>query len=367
MSLRDNEQNIIPEPQAISRRSALRKIAFGVGGLTFANVLAACSASLNFGDSSKSGLTADEIKKLATEAGKAGAQDIAVNLKQQGDDIPKGPPPKGPEPAPTAAKGAEPAATPATSQVSTKFCADTESLPLGKEVAVGLVAATGIPDRIDAGPVEVADGSKFKFRNPLWRSIFAEPGGLWSEPGDEDIKAARRASNGAIQTFNPMQQEVVGTHEYCWNLAQGGFNVFTSDRLSLEIERTGIRIDLKQVDPARHIHYMAIRGFYPDPVNKEDRNRQVHLFGFKSGFVQALRMEPLPSNQNVAFLSEGQLFQFIETMVGGKESSRTNCGSADCTNATITLLDVNTKALRVIRNVTAVNNNGELAFTNWEK
>ena len=228
---------------------------------------------------------------------------------------------------------------------------------------------TGFPENVDRSTVDVARGV---FRNTIGlgsEMVLAEPGAL-HVGSDFESDATRQnpyganpdgwgtmySSNGHIDAFSPVNQEVITSEEpFYWNLPEGGFVFFSGGRGTIEIgfwDENGEWVSERSLNlEAREGHnwHVIIRGLYPDGEQNSDRNRTLRITGVVPGHAIVESYDggfnsESGQSENDAFLSEEDYLQRAQT----SHSAGTNCGAEGCSDLTLVAADHNTGALATL-------------------
>jgi len=217
---------------------------------------------------------------------------------------------------------------------------------------VDKIKLSGIPESVDSSVVDVAKGV-FKNETGVAPHIYAEPGALHVGPdfgytGSKNPYGinnkgweAMYESDGAIQPFSPVTQEVIRwPGEAHQNVPEGGFVFFTGGQMKVEIENIIVEMPY---EPG-HNYFFVARGIYPDGKQDSDLNKTAKITNYKPGHLQ-VRMYPSALKTNLAFISEKQFLQEAVT----SHITGTNCGAEGASKLTLVAVDINTGATQIWR------------------
>jgi len=232
-------------------------------------------------------------------------------------------------------------------------------LALGREAEA---RAKGPSFKIDGTPtspngnVELAleeNGFKSTLGEPF-NSTFAELGGLWVGP--EFPQEQIDGSGGAIERINPLNQIALVSKDASISVPEGGWAHFASQAMKVEID--GVTIDVDAGENGITLGY--VRGLYKDGKSPEDRNGTAKISGYTPGHAMAMTKDA--GENGVAFLSEEQFLQVMETSVGDSQ----NCGAEGCRSVVQWSYDRNTQAFYAVK-ITTENGQQttELIDSNW--
>lgn len=230
------------------------------------------------------------------------------------------------------------------------------------EKITDLVSTAGIPKNIDGSTVDVARAG---FENELGLGTegwFAEPGKLLVGPnfGFQDktpaeIQEMVDNSNGAIEYLNPLNQDAFENEGPSYfNLPGGGFILSTAAKMTVRIGESVIALE----GEPRHNWMLVVRGQYADGLVDTDENMRAEFSDYIPRHIQVMAY---PGKPNGGFISEGQFGQIAET----SHTGGTNCGDAGCSNLSVAMFDVNTKAFTVIRQ-NGLSGEWNQVYSNWE-
>jgi hypothetical protein len=179
----------------------------------------------------------------------------------------------------------------------------------------------------------------------------AEPGSILYGP---DVNPDLVRNNPHADYFSPITQEMFENPEAEIAINEGAFIVASARKMNVRFELG----DDKNKYPAillngadQHMWLLVVRGLFADET-RDDRNVNAHFSGYKPGNAQALRYP------RGAFISEGQVRQFVETghtnrytdvVSGSIALASSNCGDTGCLNVSIAFVDLNTRAWSVVR------------------
>jgi hypothetical protein len=215
---------------------------------------------------------------------------------------------------------------------------ETVTGPKLTEVAKGISVA-GIKSSVDVAVVDVAKGV---FGNTLkhgTEGFFAEPGKLMVGP--EFSQATIDASGGAIDRYNPLNQEkfTSGEPEH-WDLPEGGFSLVSFGGGTITY---GDKVMEFEHQEGRN-YLVILRGPNADGKQDKDLNGTFTISDYVAGHAIATNYDGNPAG---GFISEGQLKQEIQTSHSGGQ----NCGAEGCSTVVVAMLDVNTDAMAVVKHV----------------
>ncbi|PIS15973.1 hypothetical protein COT62_00950 [Candidatus Roizmanbacteria bacterium CG09_land_8_20_14_0_10_41_9] len=224
-----------------------------------------------------------------------------------------------------------------------------------------LVSVSGIPKSIDGSTVDVARAG---FENELGLGTegwVAEPGKLLVGPnfGFQDktpaeIQEMVDNSNGAIEYLNPLNQDAFENEGPSYfNLPGGGFILSTAAKMTVQIGDAVIGLE----GAPRHNWMLVVRGQYADGQVDTDENLRAEFTNYIPRHIQVMAY---PGKPNGGFISEGQFNQIAET----SHTGGTNCGDAGCSDLSVAMFDVNTKAFTVIRQ-NGLNGEWNQVYSNW--
>lgn len=233
---------------------------------------------------------------------------------------------------------------------------DSAKARLEKGVTVDGITLSGIPGSVEASRVDVAR-TPFKNNLDLVPHVFAEPGGLLVGPDFANPEGSPWGGNpggwktmyeagGSIHPFSSVTQEIFRWNPPAFqNCPEGGFTLFTSAQINLEIRDAVIGLPYKGPD---HIYIVAARGLYPDSEkNTPKRNTTIKVTGYVPGHIQALMYESRLET-NLAFVSLEQALQFVATA----HTTGTNGGAKGESVVTLLGYDTNTGAIEWARHWT---------------
>ncbi len=269
-------------------------------------------------------------------------QVFTVNVLAEPTPTPE-PSPTEPAPEPTALPPTpEPTAVPPTpipTVVATQPPQPTA--PAAGPVVIGELGFVGAPDNVDRAIVDVARGGFINTLGMGTEAWLAEPGKLLVGP--DFPQAQIDAAGGAIERFNPLNQDGCRNNPPCILMAPGGGFSFASLGWGvMEMEATFGHVTLNLPGEEGHNYHVYIRGLYGDGRPDTDENRDVLLTAYSPGHVEVTYYPGIP---NGGFVSEEQFEQRVVT----SQSGGTNCGDRGCTKLTVVFFDLNTGALLVIR------------------
>jgi hypothetical protein len=202
------------------------------------------------------------------------------------------------------------------------------SVPFEGDVGVEV---SGLIDSVNAENVLVADFAPFV--NTVGNGsqmILAEPGVLLTHDATE---AEIRASNGAIDRFNSLNQIVLNhPEETQTGCGEGRFVWAVGNTLTAEIE--DVRIHLPGA--VGENWFLLIRCRFSDEQPDADAGSEIVFTDYIPGFAQVMLM---PKG---AFVSEEAFLQAAEI-----STSTYSCGSESCSRLKVAFLDVNTDAFAV--------------------
>jgi len=331
----------------INRRTFLKVLGAGVGGVTLGGVLG------RYWERKLPEVTPEEAK-------------IATPTEQPATKITTGIPTT-PETATTLTTTLEPTTT-ATPEVN--------------KMVVEEIILTNIPKEINENVVDIAKG-EFENKTGVAPHVFAEPGGLLVEPdfgyadggnpwgNNPNGWETMHESEGSIQVISPVNQEVIRWPETAYqNLPEGGFVFFSGGKMTVELGE--IVIEMPGKGPG-HNYFFVARGFYPDGKQDTDRNIQVKITDYIPGHIEVTEYQSRDKT-NLAFISEEHFLQKVAT----SHSSGTNCGAEGCSDLILVALDANTGALEIYNHkqqetegleeaITEAGKNWQLVYSNYRK
>lgn len=219
------------------------------------------------------------------------------------------------------------------------------------KVEAGPVAFIGVPTHIDSSRVDTAKGA---FKNTIQKGTemaFAEPGGLLVGPdfgytgkanplgANPEGWVALYNSKGEIQVISPVTQEVLHYEAPAYqNLPEGGWMIYSAAKGHIKIGN--YEVDLPEIPNNNYI--FVVRGKFGDVKQDTDRNMTAVITDYNPGHAVVMMLGSGTQN-NVAFLSQGQLAQMAET----SHSGGTNLGDGGASKLTLVMLDINTGAYAV--------------------
>jgi len=216
----------------------------------------------------------------------------------------------------------------------------------------------GVPDRVDANVVDTAKGDFVNTLGLGTEGWLAEPGKLLVGP-DFD-QALIDASGGAIERFNPLNQDACRNEPPCTMMVPGGGFAFASLGWG-QMEVDGVFGHASVNLPGREGHnwHVYIRGRYGDGRVDTDENLDAILTDYTPGHVD---IHYYPGQPNGGFVSEGQFLQKANT----SHTGGTNCGDAGCSSLSALFLDLNTGAWTLITRGNPADA-WRLVSTNWSQ